>query len=62
MKVRDVKEGAKREPIPHAIDVGALSQVGADENAPVNNVYAGRGFEGPKPHETSHKSGSQGKY
>lgn len=53
----------KREPVSHAVDPGAVSQIGVHE---VNYVkvplYTGRGFEAPMAGSEVHPCGSQGKH
>lgn len=59
----EVESGHKREPIPHAIDPGAVSQMG---NMVVQNpdpLHKGRGYSAPSPvAETTHHCGSQGRH
>lgn len=52
----------KREPISHAVNPGAVSQIGAHVGRAraVEPLYKGRGVEAPAPKAmTVHKSGSQ---
>lgn len=55
--------GVKREPIAHAVNPAAVSEIG---NAQVRGnsmpLYEGRGLEAPMQSCTTHKTGSQGKY
>lgn len=50
--------GRKREPIVHAVDVDAVSDLGRETDP----LYKGRGYEAPKASATTHNSGSQGKH
>ena len=52
----------KREPISHAVDPGAVSQLGIHEGTPKPAFYEGRGYEAPKANSTIHEGGSQGKH
>jgi hypothetical protein len=53
----------KQEPVSRAVNVAAVSEIGIHE-VRVNSLplYEGRGLEAPMAGETSHKTGSQGKY
>lgn len=52
----------KREPIAHAVDPGAVSQLGTQTGRPKEDIYQGRGYEAPKNTSTIHDCGSQGKH
>lgn len=50
----------KVEPIPHRVNVGAVSGIGLQQvQSNPAPLYAGRGIEAPKATTTIHKSGSQ---
>lgn len=55
--------GQKREPIPHAINPGAVSEIGIHHvrTAP-EPMTLGRGYTAPKADTTIHHCGSQGKH
>lgn len=53
----------KVEPISHKVSVEAVSEIGLQVvRATSLPLYQGRGLEAPMVSETSHKTGSQGKY
>lgn len=54
----------KREPVSHAVDPGAVSQIGCHVGEPraVKQLYAGRGYEAPVAKATIHNGGSQGEH
>lgn len=52
----------KQEPISHAVDPGAVSEIGIQQYGTSLPLYEGRGLQAPMVGETSHKSGSQGKH
>ena len=54
----------KREPISHAVDPGAVDQLGQMVGVAraVEVLYEGRGYKAPMAGYTYHKSGSQGKH
>lgn len=51
----------KREPIPHKVSEGAVSQIGTQAQNSID-LYKGRGYEAPKANVTTHHCGSQGKH
>jgi hypothetical protein len=61
---RDVTEGTKVEPKPHAVSEGAVARVGQAQypGAKVGPLYEGRGLKAPMVSQASHKGGSQGRY
>lgn len=69
---RDVVEGRKTQPKPHAINPAAVSQIGtAVDPKAVERMSAGRGYKGASPvpqspgpggGRTIHHCGSQGKH
>lgn len=54
--------GVKREPISHAVDPGAVDQIGQATAFTKDPLYIGRGYEAPKAQSTSHHCGSQGRH
>jgi hypothetical protein len=60
----DHSAGTKVEPVPHAVDPKAVARLGVTQIYGTENrpLYEGRGLKAPMAGETSHKSGSQGKY
>jgi len=53
----------KREPIVHAINPGAVSEIGCVVVKNPDQMSAGRGFTAPEPKSTTtHHCGSQGKH
>jgi hypothetical protein len=62
---RDVAEGRKREPIPHAIDPGAVSRLGnvVGEGTPYKSLEGPYGtLRAPMNSHVTRKGGSQGRY
>ena len=61
---RDVREGTKVEPTPHAVSVGAVARIGQAQypGAKTGPLYEGRGLKAPMVGQTNHKSGSQGRH
>lgn len=55
-------ESVKREPIPHAVDEGAVSEIGLQTGAPRQQLYEGRGYKAPMVGTDTHPGGSQGKH
>lgn len=55
--------GQKREPVVHAINPKAVSQIGVAQYQGMEPMGAGRGFTNPQPvGKTIHHGGSQGKH
>lgn len=55
--------GVKREPIAHAVNVAAVSEIGIHQVRGTSlPLYEGRGLEAPMQGCTTHATGSQGKY
>ena len=53
----------KVEPIPHAVDVCGVSELGESVYQNASPLYDGRGFSAPRPvKETNSNSGSQGSH
>lgn len=54
----------KQEPIAHAVNPGAVSQIGCHMGNPaaIKQLYEGRGYEAPMAKSTTHAGGSQGDY
>jgi hypothetical protein len=53
----------KREPIAHAVSVGAVSEIGVHQVRGTSlPLYEGRGLEAPMQGTTIHHTGSQGKH
>ena len=54
----------KMEPVSHKINPGAVSQIGNHVGTAkaVEPLVMGRGVQAPKPKETTHACGSQGKH
>jgi hypothetical protein len=53
----------KREPIPHAVSVPAVSEIGIHQVRGTSlPLYEGRGLEAPMAGSTTYESGSQGKH
>lgn len=55
--------GRKREPIAHAVNPAAVSEIGAHQVRHTSlPMYEGRGLEAPMQGVTHHPTGSQGKH
>ena len=53
----------KIEPRSHAINIPAVAELGIDESRMKSMpLYEGRGLQAPMTSESTHKTGSQGKY
>lgn len=53
----------KREPIPHAVNPAAVSEIGIHQVRGTSlPLYEGRGLEAPMAGTTIHETGSQGKH
>lgn len=52
----------KTEPKSQAVNPEGVAQIGLATAFPKKPVYEGRGIQAPMAGESSHKSGSQGKY
>lgn len=52
----------KVEPKAHAVNPGAVDQLGQSVHFKKETLYAGRGLEAPMKGTTLHHSGSQGKH
>lgn len=53
----------KREPIAHAVNVAAVSEIGIHQVRSTSlPLYEGRGLEAPMQGTTNHPTGSQGKH
>lgn len=53
----------KREPIAHAVNVAAVSEIGIHQVRSTSlPLYEGRGLEAPMQGTTTYQSGSQGKH
>jgi len=59
---RDLMEGRKREPIPHAVSEEAVDQLGQACSYKHYELYKGRGYKAPIGGEETHRCGSQGKH
>ncbi len=58
----DGSASTKVEPRSHAVSPEAVDQLGQALGRPGKQLYEGRGLEAPMAGETTHKSGSQGRY
>jgi hypothetical protein len=59
----NTQSGQKREPIPHAVNPAAVSEIGIHQVRETSlPLYDGRGLEAPMRSTTIHQSGSQGKH
>lgn len=59
-KIVNSHSGAKREPVAHAINPKAVSEIGNAQFKSSEQMSAGRGFQAPSPAgKTVHPSGSQ---
>lgn len=53
----------KVEPIPHAVNIGGVSELGESVYQNMDPLFDGRGFSAPRPvKETNSNSGSQGEH
>lgn len=60
---KTIVSGTKVEPISHGVNVAAVAELGVHEVRTTSlPLYEGRGLKAPMVGETTHKSGSQGKY
>jgi len=57
------QSGQKREPIAHAVNPAAVSEIGVHQIRGTSlPLYEGRGLEAPMQGTTTHPTGSQGKH